>query len=82
MEVKYKLCNKCGFSYISQGLQIGSENFCSLTCFPSCNGCFSLKDVVLYCEKNEKYYCISCEKKRCIYCNMYKVSSKCINKCD
>uniref|UniRef100_A0A6C0IJ10 Uncharacterized protein n=1 Tax=viral metagenome TaxID=1070528 RepID=A0A6C0IJ10_9ZZZZ len=84
MDVKYKLCSRCGFSYINKqnSIRISSENFCSLQCVPQCAGCYGEEKVVMYCLTNSKYYCSSCEKKRCSYCNIFKIGKKCIKNCD
>lgn len=84
MEVKYKLCSKCGFSYINQptSIHIGSENFCSSLCIPKCLACNGKEKVLLYCRTNYQYYCSSCEKNRCEYCNIFKIGKKCIKNCD
>lgn len=83
MEVKYKTCSRCGFSYINQpnSIRIGSENFCSSLCIPQCFGCHGKEKVVLYCVTNYQYYCSSCEKKRCQYCNIFMIGKKCIKNC-
>lgn len=83
MEVKYKNCSRCGFSYMNQvnSISIGSENFCSSLCIPQCFGCNGKEKVVLYCKTNYKYYCSSCEKNRCKYCNIFMIGKKCIKNC-
>ena len=83
MELKYKTCNKCGFSYTSQmnDYRVGSFNFCSSSCIPQCSRCYS-KNTVIYCNINNEYYCRSCEQERCQYCNLFKKGYKCANKCE
>ena len=83
MELKYKSCSACGFTYINEmnSYRLGTYTFCSSACFPHCDGCRSKKPI-LYCNTNHEYYCISCEKERCQYCNVFKKGYKCPNKCE
>jgi len=83
MELKYKSCSGCGFSYKNEmnGYKVGIYNFCSSACVPKCGGCNS-NNPILYCNTNHEYYCISCEQQRCKYCNAFKKGSKCFNKCE
>ena len=83
MEVKYKTCNGCGFSYINQigSYTIDNDNFCSSTCITKCGGC-NKRISTIYCKTNHQYFCTSCEQERCRYCNLFKKGYKCPNKCE
>ena len=84
MEINYKVCSTCWFSYMDQpnSIKIDSFNFCSSQCVPQCGGCHTDEKVVLFCKTNHQYYCSSCEHNRCQYCNIFKIGKKCIKNCD